>query len=327
MKKTLKINKMSTLTWAILASAKPDAFNIVETSQQKFIRLYLRHIRVKNNHGVVIRILALNHLARENDPDVLKNHELMLYALRFDLKSAIQVVDQSLFTANFICEAYAIPSVGLEIIELLPHYVKSDPKLMIEIYQRLDLHDVIKAIPDNLRGDPTFMSELVLEDPSVYQFAHGKAQYSFTVLLAAILKGSQIDAVKIYEKSYHKEPYFQQMLKFFTESSDVYTLDSALLMSIRYSRELTLKYQFIPEYRPFYDRVRHDIAYFNQMSTIQLCVNSWSGNLRKLRQGMFTHMFMDKIFDFIDVFSYGKEVTMITLIQIARHLGIHVVLY
>ena len=311
-----------------VASKTPNIPNVEETPRQKFARVYLRYDHIKNVRGEIVRILWLNHAARKNDPDVLKNHDFMLDALRFDLQSSIQVVDQSLFTVDFICNAYAIQRIGLQIFQCLPFYVRCNPKLMIDIYKRIGSDKVLKSIPQNLCCDPAFMCELVLEDPSVYGIARGRAKYSFTVLLAAILNGDKINAVKIYEESRHKEPYFQIMLKFFSENPTVYTMDNALLLCIRESRKLTFKYQFNPEYSSFFDRVRHDILYYNQMCAFQLSVYSsikhCSGILCKLKQGMFTKILMNKICEYIDAFSYGKEVTMFTLLKIAKHLNISV---
>lgn len=317
--------------WASIASKNSSIPNVSETPLERFIKTYLRYVYIENVRGDKVKVLLLNHLARKNEPLVLKNPEFMLYALRFDIRNAIQVVDQSLFTVDFICEAYATPIIGLQIFQLLPHYVRSNSALMIGIYKRVGLDQVIRSIPDNLLGDPTFMQELVLIDPSVYRFAHGSARYSFTVLLASILKGSDIDAVEIYEKSRRKEPYLKTMLKFFSENPTVFTMDRALLLCLYNSRELTRKYQSIPEYCSFYTRVRHDITYYNQMCTFQLCVKNAikhsSGILFKLKQGMFTKILVDKICDYFDAFSYGEEVSMFSLIKIAKHLGIHVALY
>jgi hypothetical protein len=317
--------------WSTIASKTPNIPNVEETPQQKFARVYLRYVHTKNVQGETVKILWLNHAARKDDPDVLKNHEFMLDALKFDLQSSIQVVDQSLFTIDFICDAYAIPNVRLQIFQCLPHYVRCNPKLMIGIYKRLDLTEVLKSIPSNLCGDPAFMCELVLEDPTVYRIARGRAKYSFTVLLATILNGTKINAVKIYEESRHKEPYLQIMLKFFSENPTIYTMDNALLTCISESRELTLKHQFDPEYCSFFDRVRHDISYYNQICAFQLCVYSsikhCSGILCKLKQGMFTKILMDKICDYVDTFSYGEDVTMVTILKIAKHLRTRILIH
>ena len=310
--------------WSQIVNSSPN-LKVVETKVQWFTRVFLCYIGPENR-----RILRLSHVAPTQAPYVFKEATLMLHALGFDLEQSIPHVDESLFTADFIYQAYLIPNVGNKLFQRLPLKVKSNPKLMIEIYQKTHQSDVLRSIPDELRGNPAFMLECVLADPYTFKVAHGRARYSFPVLMAAILKGDDIRAVQIYEESRTREPHFLTMLRFVSENPNVFTMDSAFLTSIMRHREIALKYQFIPEYRSFYDRLQHDIAYYNQLCLLRLGIhnayNHRTGILRKLALGCNYNKVVDNVCEYIDDFSYGEEVPMSSLLRIAKHLNMKVLI-
>jgi hypothetical protein len=177
------------------------------------------------------------------------------------------------------------------------------------------------------------MYKIVLNYPQAYYATHGRSRYSFLVIVSSILKYNDQYVTAFYKQNHYPEQEFLDTLDLVSKNPNKFTLDYVFLMSIEKSRKLTLKCRNLREYDEFYDKLEHDILYYNQISTLLLgviiSVKEKLGILRKLKSHGPYHYkkFLNEIFDYLDDFMYEKEITMVTLIKIAAYLDQPVIIY
>jgi len=309
------------LSWASIVgkNTKPE----VLTHHEQFRNKFLRYTKTTNVLGTSTYFLRLAISGPKEAPDVFTNSELMLLALKFDFKQTFPLVDPKIMTVDFLYEVYNIQNVKSLLIDYLPYHILGDNQLITELQERTN-------------------SEIV--DLCNYKFSKG----SFVGFVATILKGNC--KIHCFKESIRFEKEFLKTLYLVRNNPLDFTIDKAFIMSLESSEQLTRKYQNDYEYRSFYDRIKHDIEFYNLMCRIQLYsksayrhfleynANSASLDLPLLDrplgflgylciQGQFSRKVTGQILDYIDEKSYGLEIGFSSLRQIAIHLGIHVVIH
>jgi len=257
-------------------------------------------------------------------------------AVRFDYRQILPLIDPAVFTYDFLSRIYLI--VGISLFEYLPLNILSDYILMLKLFNIDGDLKILYSFPENIRVNPEIMLKCVTIEKISYHITSGNARYSYIILLASIIDKSTgfiinnhvIYIISKYLNSCY-EPEFLKFLELIAKNSNEYTLDKAFLLSIKDSKRLTIKYSKIPEYVSFFTRLYHDILYYNQMCIFELgCYISKrtkTGSLHLLSSHNKYHLkqFIRLIFEYLDCFSYGDEISMRTLLIIGKHLDVKII--
>jgi len=306
------------MSWvSIVCKNTPDTHRNL-TSDEIFTRTFLKYTKTL---GRSKRILRLAACGPKDASHVFSDSRLMLLALRFDFEQAFPLVDPKIMTIDFLCEVYEIENVKSLLIGHLPIHILRDNELISELEQRTGNHLLVQKCQHKLyEGSFVKLVESIIE----YQ-VHD--DYHLQCKIHRFIKSARF------------ERDFLKTIMLVEKNPLDFTIDKAFIMSLENSEQLTRKYQDDYEYKPFYDRIKHDIEFYNQMCRIQLYSKSaYKKYLASLDrpleflghlciQGQFYKKITGLIFDYIDDFSYGIEIGISSLRQIAIHLGIHVVIH
>lgn len=311
------------MSWASIVKKNIQSDTRVNlTPYEQFRSKFLKYTRALGSSKDILRLAVCGPIEA---PDVFSNSELMLLALEFDFKQTFPLVDPKIMTINFLSEVYNIENVKSLLIDHLPIHILRDEELINELEQRTGNYLLVQKCQHKLyEGSFVKLVESIIE----YQVQDDHhLQYK----------------IHRFIKSARFERDFLKTIMLVEKNPLDFTIDKAFIMSLENSEQLTRKYQDDYEYRLFYDRIKHDIEYYNQVCRIQLYSRSAYRNYLKSNSasldrpleflgylcihGQFFKKITGLIYDYIDDFSYGSEIRIPSLRRIAKHLGIRVVLH
>lgn len=137
----------------------------IQKNSNKIKNFKDRYLRFINRD----KTYALSYYIQTENTHYLADSDLMLIALEFNLKLTIGLIDHKLLNdINFLYVAYC--RNGIAFVENLPLQIRSNIKLIIQLYKKTRNHLILKSIPDKFKSDIDFLLKLIRIEPKIFEY-------------------------------------------------------------------------------------------------------------------------------------------------------------